>query len=74
MCQALCCERDVYLPWRQHRVEARERGLGRKKGPGASLVTQWLRICLLIQGTQVRTLVWEDLTCHGATKPVSHNY
>ena len=27
-----------------------------------------------MQGTRVRTLVQEDPTCHGATKPVSHNY
>ena len=40
----------------------------------ASQVVQWLRICLLMQGTQVRALVWEDPTCHGATRPVSHNY
>ena len=41
---------------------------------GASLVAQWLRICLLMQGTQVRALVWEDPMCCGATRPVSHNY
>ena len=41
---------------------------------GASLVAQWLRICLLMKGTQVRALVWEDPTCRGATRPVSHNY
>ena len=41
---------------------------------GASLVAQWLRICLPMQGTRVRALVWEDPTCHGATKPMSHNY
>ena len=40
----------------------------------ASLVAQWLRICLLTQGTRVRALVWEDPTCHRATRPVSHNY
>ena len=40
----------------------------------ASLVAQWLRICLLMQGTRVRALVWEDPTCRGATGPVSHNY
>ena len=39
----------------------------------ASLVVQWLRICLLMQRTRVRALVWEDPTCHGATRPVSHN-
>ena len=40
----------------------------------ASLVVQWLRICLAMQGTQVLSLVLEDLTCLGATKPVHHNY
>ena len=41
---------------------------------GASLVAQWLRICLPMQGTRVRALVWEDPTCRGAKGPVSHNY
>ena len=41
---------------------------------GASLVAQRLRICLPMQGTRVRALVWEDPTCRGATRPVSHNY
>ena len=41
---------------------------------GASLVVQWLRICLPMQGTRVRALVREDPTCRGATKPVCHNY
>ena len=40
----------------------------------ASLLAQWLRIRLPMQGTRVRALVWEDPTCHGATRPVSHNY
>ena len=40
----------------------------------ASLVAQWLRICLPMQGTRVRALVWEDPTCRGATGPVSHKY
>ena len=40
----------------------------------ASLVAQWLRICLPMQGTRVRALVWEDPTCRRATRPVSHNY
>ena len=38
------------------------------------LVDQWLRICLPRQGTRVWSLAWGDSTCHGATKPVSHNY
>ena len=37
---------------------------------GASLVAQWLRICLPMQGTRVRSLVREDPTCRRATKPV----
>ena len=41
---------------------------------GASLVAQWLRVCLPMQGTRVRALVWEDPMCRGATGPVSHNY
>ena len=40
----------------------------------ASLVVQWLRVCLLMQGTWVRALIWEDPTCRGATGPVSRNY
>ena len=47
---------------------------GVKKHNRASLVAQSLRICLPIQGTQVRALVWEDPTCHVATKPARHNY
>ena len=39
----------------------------------ASLLAQWLRICLPMQGTRVRALVWEDPTCRGATRPVSRN-
>ena len=45
-----------------------------KRYIGASLVVQWLRVCLPMQGTRVRALVWEDPTCRGATAPVSHNY
>ena len=41
---------------------------------GASLVAQWLKICLPMQGTWARALVREDPTCPGATKPVRHNY
>ena len=40
----------------------------------ASLVAQWLRICLSMQGTWVWALVREDPTCRGAGKPVRHNY
>ena len=40
----------------------------------ASLVVQWLRIRLPMQGTRVRALVREDSTCCGATKATCHNY
>ena len=41
---------------------------------GTSLVAQRLRIHLPTQGTRVPSLVWEDPTCRGATKPMCHNY
>jgi len=54
---------------------------GRELGPGAiyrkpgtSLVAWWIRLHLPMEGTQVRSLVWEDSTCRGATKPVWHGY
>ena len=48
--------------------------LPNKNGAGTSLVAQWLRIRLPMQGTQVRGLLREDPTCRGATKPVHHSY
>ena len=45
-----------------------------KNKPGrSSLVAQWIRIHLPMQGTQVRSLVWKDSTCCGTSKPVCHN-
>ena len=41
---------------------------------GSSLVLQGIRINLPMQGTRVWSLVWEDPTCLGATRPLSHNY
>ena len=41
---------------------------------GTSLVAQWLRIHLPMQGTWVWALVREDPTCCRATKPVCNNY
>ena len=45
-----------------------------KRYARTSLVVQWLRIHLSMQGTWVQSLVWEDPTCHRATKPMDHNY
>ena len=41
---------------------------------GTSLVVQWIRIHLLIQGTQVWSLVWEESMCRRATKPVHQDF
>ena len=38
--------------------------------PGGAVVENRLPM----PGTQVRSLVREDPTCHGATKPMRHNY
>ena len=47
-----------------HKVCARE----------ASLVVQWLRIHLSMQGTPFGSLIRESPTCHGAAEPVHHSY
>ena len=57
--------------WKQPKCPSTDEWI--KKRWRASLVAQWLRICLPMQGTRVRALVWEVPTCHGATGPVSHN-
>ena len=41
---------------------------------GSSLVSQWIRIHLPMQGTRVWTLVLEDPTYRAATKPVHPNF
>ena len=46
----------------------------KEKDMRTSLVAQWLRIRLPMQGTQVRSLGAEDPTCRRATKPMHHNY
>ena len=48
---------------------------GTKKTSGwTSLVAQWLRICMPMQGTRVWALVRENPTCRGTTNPMRHNY
>ena len=39
-----------------------------------SLVAQCIGICLPMQEAWIRSLVWEDSTCHWTTKPVYRNY
>ena len=52
----------------EQRAEGRHNRQEYRGGP--SLVIQWIRIRLPMQGTQVRSLVQEDSTCLGATKPL----
>ena len=40
----------------------------------ASLVAQWWKVYLSMQETRVWSLIWEDLTCHGATEHLRHSY
>ena len=47
---------------------------GKKHNVRSSLAVQWLRIRLPVHGTQVRSLVREDLTSHRAARPVHHGY
>ena len=42
-----------------------------RKNMWTSLVIQWLRTCLPKQGTWIWSLVQEDFTCSGATKPMN---
>ena len=42
---------------------------------GASLVVQWLRVCLPMPGMQIQSLVREhDPMCCEVTKPAHHSY
>ena len=46
----------------------------KKEQAGASLMAQWLKIRLPMQGTRVRAPIRKDPMCQGANKPVRHNY
>ena len=43
-------------------------------GTGTSLVVQGLSVCLAMQGTQVRSLTWDDPTCCRVAESVCHSY
>ena len=62
--------------WRDWRSikNCKQRELAEKMA-GTSLVVQWIRIHLRMQGTRVRSLVREDFTRHGAAaRPLHHHY
>ena len=56
------------------RTMAEEEKEREKEKSQTSLVVQWLRIQLPMQRTWVQTLVQEDSTCCGVTKPICHSY
>ena len=37
-------------------------------------MVQWLRVHLAVQQTPVKSLIWEDPTCHGAATSLCHNH
>ena len=51
-----------------------KRSFKKQKSLRTSLVVQWLRIHLPMEGMQVWSLVQEDSTCHRATKSMCCNY
>ena len=65
--------KDTFAFLALQRLE-RHRLFSKKLEIRASLVVQWLRIHQPMQRMRVQALVREDPTCHGATKPVCHNY
>ena len=59
-------------PGQRHPGKGQTKGADRhisKVKAWISLVLQWIRIRLPMQGTQVQSLVWEDATCRRATNP-----
>ena len=60
--QETVCQRQKGLSGQVCQRVAAELGFEEYK-EGASLVAQWLRICLPMQGTRVRALGQEDPTC-----------
>ena len=66
-------EMEIKTTMRYHLTSVRM-AIIKKTTSGTSLVTQWLRIHLPMQGTQVSALVQEDATCCGAAKSMSHTY
>ena len=77
MCWGVCCYWSCWLGACVSRfsegVGVMEGSLPSKLNLWTSLVAQRLGVRLPVQGTRVRSLVREDLTCDGATGPVRHN-
>ena len=77
----LCCLEDnrsnAFLNFKQRGPHGQRHFIhsgGIREEIGTSLVVQWIKICLPMQGTWVQSLVGEDPTGHGITKPMHHKY
>ena len=68
------CGAWTKCPWMVHFKNGKKKKKKKMVHSGPSLVAQWLRIHLPVQKTWVQSLVREDPTCQGATKPPHHNY
>ena len=56
-------------------IQREEDGGFKSVNPGrTSLVAQSIGVCLPMSGAGVRSLVWEDSTCHGASESVCPSY
>ena len=66
--------RGTEIPQDTKRSQKKKKKKRKKEYRGTSLVAQWLRICLPIQGREFQALVREDPTCHWATNPMRRNY
>ena len=62
LCSLYCLNFSSKISWSQKRCLE------------SSLVVQWLRICLAMQGTPVQSLLREDRTWYSAAKPMLCNY
>ena len=69
----ITCNNTHYRETRLY-LEAHTTWLNLNTHTWTSLVAQWLRIRLPMQGTWIQSLVRKDPTCRGATKPMRHNY
>ena len=71
---------EYFLPfagvffWKQNKQTYTKKQFDKNWKDWTSLVVQCIRICLLMQGTWVQSLIGEDSICFRATKPVNHNY
>ena len=64
------CQWREFGPWSRRPYKPHSQ----KNEMRTSLVVQWLRISLAMQGILIQPLVGEDPTCHRATKPMRHNF